>query len=122
MPAMTAFCTSSKLARPDTCSTAAAQRKPVVHDRPADDLVDGVVAADVFADDEQLARRGVEQRRRVQPARLVEHGLPGAQRVGQRDEQSRHPRRRRRSTTSYDDTVSTASMDALPHSPHELVV
>ncbi len=105
MPAITAFCTSSKLARPDTCSTDAAQRQPVVQHRPADDLVDGVVPADVFAQHEQFAGRRVEERGGVQSAGLVEDRLLRAQRVGEADEGRgihRHvvARRRRRPTPS----------------------
>ena len=38
---------------------------------------------------EQLAGLGVEQRRGVQPAGLVEHGLLGAERIGEADERRR---------------------------------
>ena len=56
MPAATAFCTSSKPARPLTTRHASAGDCARQHPRPGD-LVDGVVPPDVLAYDEQLARR-----------------------------------------------------------------
>ena len=55
-----------------------AQREPPALGRPADDLVDGVVAPDVLAHDEELPVR-VEERRGVEAARRGEGVLRLAQ-------------------------------------------
>ena len=88
MPAITAFWVSSNDARPLTSSTVARQRYPVLLQRPADDLVDGVVPADVLAD-RQRGAVDVEQRRAVQAAGAGEHLLRVAQPI-------RHGRQRLR--------------------------
>ena len=85
----------------------------------ADEFVERVVPADVFAHRHQLAGR-VEKRRGVQAAGRSEHALRGAQRSGNaeivrgatcRDERTgARPRSR------------SASMLALPHTPHALVI
>ena len=98
----------------------AGQRQPALAQRPADHLVDGVVPADVLAHAEQLAVGG-EQPGGVQPAGALEGrlGRPqpvrqhGQQLAGTRSGSSAHSNRVR---------VRTASMLALPHTPHELVV
>ena len=77
--------------------------------------------ADVLAEHHQLAVGG-EQPGRVQPAGAVEAALGRAQPVRQLGEQrGRHGERVVRDT-SNGDRVRTASMLALPHTPHELVV
>ena len=60
----------------------------------ADQLVERVVPADVFARGDQLARRG-EARRRVQPAGLVEHALVRGEPLGQRPHDARRDARAR---------------------------
>src|SRR6202012_873137 len=71
---------------------AAAERELVVEQRPADDLVDGVVPAHVLAYREQ--RPGsVEQPRGVQPASGGEHLLRVPQPVRQRRKQRRREKR-----------------------------
>ncbi len=87
MPAIDAFCVSSKLARPETCRHHAAQREQSLAVRPADDLVDGVVAADVFPQHEHLAGATVEERSGVQSAGLVEDILTRPQPIGKSREQ-----------------------------------
>ena len=56
-PATAAFCTSSNERRPLTQRSASASGRRPFAERPADDLVEGVVAADVLAQAEQLAAR-----------------------------------------------------------------
>ena len=121
-PAITAFCTSSNDARPDDHQHAARQRDAPVQQRPADHLVDGVVPPDVLAHHEQLAAGG-EQPGRVQPAGRVEHPLGRAQRVGQAvsSAASVDPQRRRRRRANRLRS-RTASMLALPQTPHDDVV
>ena len=80
---MTAFWVSSNDARPLTRSTVAGQRDSTVLQSPPDDLVDGVVSADVLADDEHRAV-GVEQRRSVQATGGGENPSGTAQFVGHR--------------------------------------
>ena len=71
MPAIAAFCTSSKLARPLTTRTlSVGGQAPVEQQRPHQ-LVDGVVAPHVLVNDAQSSA-GREQPRGVQSARLVE--------------------------------------------------
>src|SRR5579862_2879343 len=66
------------------------ERQEVLPERPADDLVQRVVAADVLARAQELAARG-EEPRRVQSARDREAGLRLAQTVGEPgDERERH--------------------------------
>ena len=60
-PATAAFCTSSNESRPLTQSTCSRERQQPLAERPADDLVERVVPADVLAQAEQRAvarRRG----------------------------------------------------------------
>ena len=106
MPAMTAFCASSKLARPDTCRTMPRSGSRSFRSGPADDLVDGVVAPDVLAEYEHLTRRGVEQCRRMQSAGLVEDGLPAAERGRAGWRGSQHPSSRRHPSTRRTTTRS----------------
>ncbi len=81
-PAIMAFCSSSKLARPDSSTTRSRHGKFAGEQRRADQLVHGVVPADVLAaGDQSTVRR--EQSDRVHAAGLGEAGLRGAQRVGQ---------------------------------------
>ncbi len=63
-----------------------AQRETALLQRPADDLVDRVMASDVFPQHEQLAGPCIEQACGVQTAGLVEGVLMGAQRVRKRHE------------------------------------
>ncbi len=93
MPAITAFWVSSKDARPLTSSTVPVERDAVGFQRPADDLVDGVVAADVFAHGQRGAV-GPEQRGAVQPAGAGEYLLRAAQLLGHRREGFGGDRRR----------------------------
>ena len=79
IPAITAFCTSSKLGPPRHLENSAAKRQPVTEHGPADNLIDGVVASDIFARDEQFAGGGVEQRGGVEAAGLAEDGLLGVE-------------------------------------------
>ena len=65
MPAMTAFWVSSNDARPLTSRTVPRQGDSVVLDGPADDLVDGIVAADVLADDEHVPSASNRPRRAI---------------------------------------------------------
>ena len=78
MPAKTAFWTISNEVRPLTHSSVIGQRQRVAHQHPPDDLVDGVVSADIFGDVDERAVAG-EQAGRVQAAGFVEHRLPRAQ-------------------------------------------
>ena len=82
MPATAAFCTSSKLARPLTSRMPSRRGVRPARNGRADELVQGVVPADVLAEVEQPAV-GVEQRRGVQAAGAVEGPLRGAQRLGE---------------------------------------
>ena len=84
-PASAAFWTSSKESRPETQSRGG-PAAAAVEQRAADDLVHCVVAADVLAHEQRLAR-GAEQAGRVQAAGAREGRL--AQAVGQRGEQRR---------------------------------
>ena len=61
----------------------AVEREAAVQYGPADDLVDGVVAADVLADHQHRAGLAVEERGGVQPAGAVERGLRRAQDIGE---------------------------------------
>ena len=72
---MTAFCTSSNEARPETNKSA-----PRSGSRPS--RVDRVMPSHVFTKYQQFARRTVEERRRVKPAGLLENPLGGAQSLG----------------------------------------
>ena len=90
MPAIADFCTSSNDARAETCRTARLSGRPVpwCRHRPPDDLVDRVVAADVFASDEEfgLGIRVIadgEERCGVDSPGLVEDLLLAAQAIGQ---------------------------------------
>ena len=116
MPATAAFCTSSNESRPDTSSTSSASGSAPSSSAWPIELVERVVPADVFADRDELARRG-EARGGVQPAGLVEHLLVRGQAVGQRREQ-RSPRRVGPSPTGAHRT-STSSSAALPQIPHD---
>ncbi len=80
VPATAAFCTSSKERRPLTQTSLSASGSRPSRKRPADDLVEGVVAADVLADDDQRPV-GVEEAGCVQAAGGGEGGLRGAQAV-----------------------------------------
>ena len=73
-PATAAFCTSSNDSRPLTQRIEVAQRQPARLERPADDLVERVVPADVLTHAEQRAAR-VEQAGRVQTARRRQRPL-----------------------------------------------
>ena len=81
MPAITAFCVNSNDARPLTSSTDDASGIRAALESPADDLVDGVVSADVFAHHKHRSV-GVEQRRGVQAAGAGENLLRSAKLVG----------------------------------------
>ena len=74
IPAVAAFWMISKLARPETRSTPSDEREVPGEQLGADQLVDGIVPADVFERADEPARR-VEERDRVQTARLVEQAL-----------------------------------------------
>ena len=94
IPARAAFCTISKLVRPDTTRTASASGKVRARAAAPDELVDRVVAADVLA---YLADRavGTGEGGAVEPARDVEERLHRPQAVGQRNEgPDRHRRTR----------------------------
>ena len=80
MPASTAFWTISNDVRPLTNSSVPRSGSASRSSIAADDLVHGVVAADVLGTLEQRAVE-VEEPGRVQAARLVEDGLGGAQAV-----------------------------------------
>ncbi len=56
-----------------------AERHAAFQERPADNLVHGIVSADVFAQGEQFAAGAVKRRRRVQPASSAKNSLCGAQ-------------------------------------------
>ena len=99
MPATLAFWTISKLARALTTRTVAPSGSSRLAGRGADDLVDGVVPADVLADREQLAVRG-GQAGRVHPTGAVEDRLPGPQGLGQPGQHRGARARRRRSATA----------------------
>ena len=88
MPARYAFCTISNDARPLTHNTRSSDRKLFGEQHPADDFVDGVVAADVFGDALQAAVRG-EQAGRVQTTGQIEQPLRRAQAIRQSREQCR---------------------------------
>ena len=78
MPAAWAFWVSSKLARLRDHEDVPGEREPALAQRPAEDLVDGVVPPDVLAGDEQLAADG-EQACGVEAAGAVERLLGRAQ-------------------------------------------
>ena len=59
-----------------------AEGQAALQERPSDDLVHGVVPANVFTQDQQLSF-GVEKRRGVQAAGAAKDGLGGAQFFGQ---------------------------------------
>ena len=61
------------------------QRQPALAQRPAHDLVHGVVPAHVLAQAQQLAGGG-EQSRRVHPARLAEQSLVVEESLGERQQ------------------------------------
>ena len=63
MPARAAFWTSSKEARPETCSTVPGQRQQPFAQRPAHHFVHGVVPAHVLAQAQQLAPPSVPIRK-----------------------------------------------------------
>ena len=68
-------------------------------------LVEGVVAADVFPDDDEFSARG-EQGSGMQAAGLVERTLRGPQQVRQREhDRSRDDRTRRQRIGPEDDLV-----------------
>ena len=70
----------------------AAERQLAAQQRVTDQLVERVVPADVLAQRDDRAG-GIEQTRRVQAARLLEHGLLGLQRRGQPTERrAGHPK------------------------------
>ena len=69
-PATAAFWTSSNESRPLTQRIASRERQQTLAERPADDLVDRVVAADVLAQAQQLAVR------REEPGRVEAAGRP----------------------------------------------
>ena len=73
-PATAAFCRISKLVRPETSRIRPASGSPPSSRAQADQFVHGIVAADVFAEGDQAARR-VEEARRMQAAGAVEDGL-----------------------------------------------
>src|SRR5215208_7792802 len=79
IPANTAFCVSSKEARPETTKIEFASGA-LLADGPADDLVHGVVPTDVFPHTDQCTVGG-QQPGSVQPSGLIEAALPGAQLV-----------------------------------------
>ena len=83
MPATIDFWTISKPSRPETISTVSESGRSRLLERPADELVDRIVAADVFARGEERAG-GVEERRAVEPAGLGEDRLHRAQALGER--------------------------------------
>ena len=66
----------------------AGEREMALKKRPADDFVDRVVAADVFADFEKTAL-GVEERGGMETASAAEDGLLGAENVGEAAEDFR---------------------------------
>ncbi len=113
MPAATAFWTSSNPARPDTTRAGLGDRI-AGQEAGAGDLVDGVVATHVLADDEQLAV-GRRESGRVHPAGAGEDLLRSRSRSG------------RRRTTSSDGsgpfhgfawgTSRTAEIESLPQTP-----
>ena len=99
----------------------ALQGNPVLLDGPTDQLVDGIVSADILADSEQLPVGG-EQTGCVQAAGGVEDLLRGPE-----------PSRAARSDVGPDPervvggpvaacVAGSASSEALPHTPHEEVV
>ena len=94
------------------------ERQRTREDLRPDELVEGVVPADVLADRDQLAARR-EERRRVQPAGLVERLLGGPQQVGQGERSRTVARPDRPAATSQRN--ATSSIDALPQIPHEAV-
>ena len=115
MPATAAFCTSSKLARPLTSSTAVEQRRAAGEELGADQFVQGVVPADVLAQGQQVAA-GVEQRRGVQAAGAIEDGLRRPQRLGQTVDH-RASTTGRPSDRRWRAETRSASSDALPQTP-----
>ena len=122
MPAMAAFWASSKLARPLTRSTCPASGIRPARQRPADHLVDRVVATDVLASADELAARG-EEPSRVQPAGTVESasGPPVAGRAAGGSVDASTVAGSACEVEQWN-AVRTASMLALPQTPHELVV
>ena len=121
-PAIMAFCSSSKLARPDSSTHSLAPGQVTREQRRAHQLVHGVVPAHVLAAGEQLAVGG-EQPDRVHAAGLGEAGLRllAAYRASPRSTDSltmQVPLAMRRSPA----LAVTASMDALPQTPQLDVV
>ena len=119
-PAMTAFCASSKDARPLTRRTVPDNGIRLCSTAQPMHLVDGVVPADVLANHEQ-GPVGGEQRGAVQAAGAGEHLLCGAQLSGHRGERlGRHHRGVVAGAVPADGR--TASRDALPQIPQDEVV
>ena len=123
MPAIDAFWVSSKLALPDTISTVPRSGSLSSRERPADDLVDRVVAPDVFPH-ARASRRGRPSKSAAAcsppvfsntawPARMLSGNL--ASEAGSTVSGS--------SATSYADCAAAPRRcSSLPHSPHELVM
>ena len=118
-PARLAFCTSSKLARPAEAGDHARQRLAARQQQRADRLVHRVVAADVLAQREQLARRPRTARwragRRCARSRAARAGRP----PGSREHQlAARPAGPARPAAPRGCTCSSA---ALPHTPQDEV-
>ena len=83
MPAMTAFCTSSKLVRPLSMSTWPESGRCLFKKARPTELIDGVVAADIFTHEQEFAG-GAEKTAGVETAGAIEDLLRLAQLIGQR--------------------------------------
>ena len=92
------------------------EREETGEERPADDLVDRVVTADVLAHAQELALR-VEEARRVQTARRSERSLRLEQPLGKRRRRAR--RESSSSLSTRGAATSTASIAPFPQTPHE---
>ena len=91
--AASAFCTISKEMRPEIMSTWPTSGTRSRSQRPADHLVDGIVAADVLAHHEERAV-GRDQRGGMQAAGAGEHRLGGHQAIHQAAEEGGRETRR----------------------------
>ncbi len=114
MPAIAAFCTISKLTRPETISTSSASGSAPFEQRVADELVDRVVTTDVFAQRDELAVGGEARRRRG--ARRWRR-TPSARRAARRAATRARSGRRPGPAPTGSQCCATSSSVVLPQSP-----
>ena len=119
-PATAAFWTSSNESRPLTQRIDVGERQPPVAERPADDLVERVVAADVLAQAERARRPASKSPVACRPPVAANAACASRSRSGSDGDERQ--RRRRSGSSTRGASTATASSAPLPQTPHDEIV